>query len=233
MNRRNFLKSALGASLFAPRLKIQLPQQEDVNMVRFYLCPYGPGYIPSRPNARAAKLIQYLSGDDSHSAVQSYPWKEWTIVYVDAAEATHATIQADAEITLIPFWDSGDNYLPLSATVADVAQPYRSQIATFLENHRIPAGWISGEHTLGRIVKYTVQVFQIVQHLEDDFPEVDLSTQLSAINSAQRARVLQWLTTNGIETSDIDQNWSVRQLLQRIVSQYGWQPVLALGTALL
>lgn len=202
--------------------------------VRYYLAPYGPGYIPARPNARACKVIQYLGGaNEGHSTVHAYPVKGWSVAYVDAAASTHAAIQADAEITLIPFWDAGDEYLPLSATVAQVAEPYRTQIATYLENHRIPTGWIAGTMTLGSVIRYIVQILITAQRLDEDYPEFDLETQASAIPAAQRQRILAWMGNNGIETSDIDLNWTVRQVLARIVDQYGWSGIMSLGVSLL
>jgi len=202
-------------------------------MIRFYLAPYGPGYIPSRPDANASKVIMYLSGNDSHAAVRANPWKAWCLSWVNAVKATHTAIQADAAITLIPLWDSSMEYLPVSAQVSEIVEPYRTQIVTFLENHYIPTEWIIGTATIAQVLRRVIQILLTVQRLKEDYPEYSLETQISAIPAQQRQRILAWMVDHGVETADIDLNWTIRQVLRRIVRDYGWQPIYEFGTALL
>lgn len=202
--------------------------------IRYYLAPIVQIEIGPR-SVTASKVLIYLdhSTGDSHASIMPNPYKQWALSWVEAGETTHAAIQADSAIRLIPFWDSGGNYLPLTAQVVDVVEPYRTNIATYLENHRIPTGWITGSMTLRRILRYIIQILVTVQRLEDDFPELDLDAQVSSIPIAQRQRINAWMDDNGIETGDITNSWSIRQVLQRIIDQYGWQAVYSLGTALL
>lgn len=201
--------------------------------VRFYLTPYGPGYLPGHPSTNASKVIIYLADDDSHAVVRANPWKNWSLAWVSAAEATHTAIQADAEITLIPLWNAGMEYLPVSAQVSEIAEPYRSHISTFLENHRIPTGWIVGTTTIAQVLRRTIQILLTVQRLKDDYPEYGLETQVKDVPAQKRQRMLTWMNNHGIETSDINANWTIRQVLKRIVRDYGWQPIYHFGTALL
>jgi hypothetical protein len=106
-------------------------------------------------------------------------------------------------------------------------------MASFLEAREVPMGWIVGADTLGGVIRHVVQILLTAQRLEDDYPEFDLDVQISTIPAAQRARILSWMGDNGIETSDIDLSWSVRQVLRRIVRDYGWSGVMELGTSLL
>ena len=174
----------------------------------------------------------YLEGY-GHSAAHAYPVKDWCVAYVDAPESVHTAIRADSEITLIPLWNDASEYLPLTATVSQINTASRQNMATFLENHRVPTGWITGDMTIGRVIKYVVQILMIAQMLEDDYPELNLDTQVSAIPAAQRQRIVQWMNNHGIETQDIDLQWTVRQVLARIIRDYGWSGVMALGTSLL
>ncbi len=215
------------------RVSIPAASAQEANVIRYYLAPYGTGYVP-RPTMRVCKVVLYQA-DGGHSAVHAYPVKNWCIAALDTSEAQaqHALAQADPEITLVPLWDGGGEYLPLSATVADLDATSRSQMASYLEARRIPTGWITGDMTIGRVIRYVVQILLTTQRLADDYPELDLDTQVSEIPSAQRQRMLAWMSDNGIETSDIDLSWTVRQVLQRIVDQYGWSGVMELGTSLL
>jgi hypothetical protein len=202
-------------------------------VVRFYLTPYGPGYIPSRPQANASKVVLYLSGDDAHMVVRANPWKSWCLCYVDAQDATHAAIQADAEITLIPLWDSGNNYLPMTAAVNEIAEPYRTQIATFLEDHYVPMAWVTGTTLIGQVFRHIVQILKIIHWLGEDYPNFDLETPVSDIPAQQRTRILSWMNSNGIQTNDITNSWTIRQVLRRIVRDFGWRPTYKFGTVLL
>jgi hypothetical protein len=170
---------------------------------------------------------------EGYSCVNPYPDKPWSLVAVDASEATHTAIQADVQITLIPFWNAGGEYLPLTAEVRDVVEPYRTNIATYLEDHRIPTGWITGTMTLGRVIRFIIQILTVVQRLKEDYPEYDLDSLVGDIPAPKRQRILQWMSANGIETGDIDLSWSIRQVLARIIRDYGWQATMELGSALL
>ena len=124
-------------------------------LIRYYLAPIVQ--IPPR-DMNAPKVHMYMDPNvpEGYSCVNSYPYKNWALVHVDADQDTHTAIQADTDITLIPFWNETGEYLPLNALVLQVAQPYRGNIATFLENHRIPTGWITGTHTLGQVLRYVI-----------------------------------------------------------------------------
>lgn len=210
--------------------------------IRFYLTPYGPGYHPLRPAANCSKGYLYINRDEfgEHlskgekvTQVPALPWKPWCLARIRAEEATHTAIQADAEIRLLPFYNAGGDYLPLTAQVLDVAEPYRSNIATWLEDHRIPADWITGTTTLGQVLRRIIQVMYTVQRMQEDFPEYDLAAQVKDIPAQQRQRVLNWMGVHGIETSDVNANWTVRQVLRRIVRDYPWRPITKFGSSLL
>lgn len=204
---------------------------------RFYLAPYGPGYIPARPQARASKVISYLGGDDTHATIHAYPYKGWSPVYVDAGLVTHNAIAADTEITLIPFWDGPDpqtaNYLTVQDQIRDIAEPHRSSIANFLEARRIPVGWTDGGMMIGRTLRHIIKIYTIAKGLRENYPEYDLETQVRDIPQAKRQAIASWMDDHGIVRSDMTLDWSVRQVLARIVRDYGWSPVMALGVALL
>lgn len=201
-------------------------------MIRYYLSPIIQ-ILPRNANGPKLHIYMDFAAGEAYSCVNPYPYKPWALVYVEASESTHAAIQADIDITLVPFWDSGGEYLPLTAQVLDVAEPYRSNIAAFMESHRIPTGWITGTMTLGRVVRYIIQILQIVQMLQDDYPELELDMTVKDIQATKRQRILQWMGAHGIETQDIALSWTIRQVLGRIIRDFGWQAILHLGTALL
>jgi hypothetical protein len=216
-------------------------QSEDDMETYFYLAPIVDQHANNPDIDRVSwvsKVRLYLTGDESHSSVQmANPYKMWTLSIVRAAPSTHAAIQTDAQITLVPLWDSTDVdtrvYLSISATVAEIDPVYRAQIATFLEARRVPAGWIQGFHTIGRVFRYTGQILQITDLLLENYPEVDLNLQVSDIPAQQRTRIEQWMRNHGIETVDIVPTWTIRQVLQRIVDQYPWMPFFKFGGELL
>lgn len=196
--------------------------------VRYYLTPYGL-YHPKRPAAYCSKLWQYRQDGERVTTVKSYPHKAWCLNRFEASDTSHTAAQADVEIILIPFFNDAGEYLPLSAQVRDVAASHRADIAAFLENHRVPTGWITGTHTLGRVLRYIVQILLMAGWLKENYPEVGLTTQVRDLSTGQKQQVLRWMRRNGIETNDIDNNWTVRQVLGRIVSQYGWKASFAFG----
>jgi len=226
--------------LYGTEIK-RVAAQEDTFVIRYYLSPVVDQFADNPDIDReswVSKVKLYLSGEEGHSSAQlPNPWKMWTLSEVNASEATHNAIQADPEILLVPLWDSTDvgtrTYLPLTATVSQIDATYRAQIVTYLEARGIPTGWIQGFHTIGRVFRYITQILRTVDRMQENFPEYDLATQLSAIPAQQRSKVEQWMRNHGIDTSDITLAWTVRQVLQRIVDQYPWQPYFKFGGSLL
>jgi hypothetical protein len=153
-------------------------------------------------------------------AVKGWPVKNWCLAWVDSDEAGHTTIQADSEIILIPFIDTGGNYLPLSAIVSDVAPAHRTNIANWLEARNIPTEWVTGSMKIGQVLKRLVQYFYLLHRLGSDYPEYSLDSAISTIPTAKRNRILNWMQDNGITTGDIVLTWTVRQVLNRMVTQY-------------
>jgi len=186
-------------------------------MIQFYLAPYQAGYVETRPQANASKCIIYPH--EECTAVKANPWKNWCLCRVNTTEAVHAQIRDDPEITLIPFFDSANDYLGLQNTVSEIDATRRQQIVTYLENHHIPTEWIRGDMTIGQVLKRLIFTLFIVQRMRDDYPEYDLETKVNAIPSAQRGRILTWMQNHGVATEDINSAWTVRQVLERIVSQ--------------
>lgn len=149
--------------------------------------------------------------------------KNWSISEVRGPVFLHTAIQTDPEITLIPFFDPGGEYLATTAQVSELSAQSRTNIQDFLEARRIPTDWIQGTHTLGAVLKYIARIFAVMGWLKENYPELDLSTPASEIPQAKRQAVLDWMDGRGIETSDITLSWTVRQVLRRIIVQYPWR----------
>lgn len=94
-------------------------------MIRIYLAPV----INTVPGGWKSAVVPYTAGTDTTViAYHARGYLNWSLTYVDGASEVHAQIQSDAEIRLVPLWDESGNYLPMSATVADIAAEHRTTI---------------------------------------------------------------------------------------------------------
>jgi len=194
--------------------------------VRYYLAPFQQITIEERSgNQFASRCLAHIRAVEpaAYQVTVKAPGLNWCVTAVDALPATHAVIQADPTIDLIPFIDTGGNYLPLSATVSQVRQVSRAAIGTVLERQRVPTGWISGNTTLREVLLQTIRQLIIAQRLRDDFPNIALGLTVADIPTGQRARIVAWMDANGIDRSDITASTTIRQVLRRLVQRYGWR----------
>lgn len=186
--------------------------------VRYYLAPI----IQISLNGRtplASQTMLYRTNGSRHS-IAKFRDRNRCICRVDAADAEHTNIQADVDITLIPFIDGGGNYLTLADTVGDVSAANRTSISNFLEARGIPTNWINLSHTLGQVVKFVILYFNASQMLDTDFPDdFTLAQTIGDIPAARRQRIQTWLDNRGIDTSDFTLSTTIRQLLVRIGQQ--------------
>lgn len=180
-----------------------------------------------------AKVGIYTTAGVAMSWKTPYPYLDWALASVDAPDDVHTTIQSDNDVTLVPFFDDNGNYLPLSATVSQIATNYRTAIANYLENRRIPTGWITGEMTLGFVLKTIWKYLEIADKIQDDYPNLDLSMTVGQIPAAQRSRIIAWMDNNGISREGITTASTIRQVLQRIVRDYSFPALVEFGFALL
>jgi hypothetical protein len=198
-------------------------------LIRYYLTPYEAGYLNQRPAARASKVVTYLAAGDRHAVVKAHPWKDWCIAWVNAVEDTHIDIQLDLQIKLIPIWSTSSQYLTVTDLVSDIDPVYLANMITFLEDHRIPTGWIQLTDTIGSVFKKIIRVLQLAQLLKENYPELNLDDTVGMIPEAQRNSILAWLLSNGISTAPITLSWTIRQLLKYIITEFGWQSVIKFG----
>lgn len=199
--------------------------------VRFYISPMVQH--PAVPNRWVSKAALYGDENTSTRWKTPYPYLNWSLIAVDAPEAVHTNIQSDVDIQLVPFIDDQGNYLPLSATVSQVAVNHRNNISTYLNNRRIPTDWVNGGMTLGFVLKSIWQYLEVVEKLTTDYPNLDLTNTVQQIPAQQRQRVLGWLNANGIQTNDITLQWTINQLLRRVVRDYTFPATIDFGFALL
>jgi hypothetical protein len=176
---------------------------------------------------------EYTLKGEKITQIPALPYKPWALCRVRALPATHAVIEVDPEIRLLPFYNASGEYLPLTAQVLDVAEPYRTNIADWLEDHRVPAEWITGTLTLGQVLRGIIQVLFTVQRMQDAFPEYDLGATVGDIPSQQRVAMRDFLRDHGIQYDDITNAWTVRQVLRRIVRDWSWRPITKFGASLL
>jgi hypothetical protein len=190
--------------------------------VKYYLAPYLTISLNGR-DVLASKTMLYRVGSSRHS-VAKIGDRSWCIARVDATDAEHVNIEADAQITLIPFIDNGGNYLPSSATVSQVSAANRTAISNFLETRNIPTDWISGATPINRVLKFVI-VWLNLSHsgaLGTDFMnDFSLSQTVANIPAARRNRIKAWMDSRGIDTSDFTGSMTIRQVMRRLVEQ--WQ----------
>ena len=196
-------------------------------MIRYYLAPYEPVSFGGRTPS-ATRCLNYLIGEPYRQwSVRGNPQKNWCLCMVDTSLALHSTIQADAQITLIPFLDNESEYLSLGSTISQINSISRDNISNFLEARRVPTDWILGTHTIRQVLNFVVRYFLIVQKLKNDYPEFDLSDTVADIPTAQKNRIMTWMDDNNIDRSDILLSTLIRDIIQIMINRYGWRNVYA------
>jgi len=170
----------------------------------------------------------------STASIMSNPYKTWALTWVEAEDSVHQIIQEDAEIKLIPFFNSNGDYLDLNASVSQLTTENRNKINAWLNAKAVPADWIADSHSIGDITGYIIRVLQVVQMLEDDYPELDLQTAVSDIEIAKYRRIRSWMQSNDIDISGFNSSSTVGQIIERIIAQYKWEslPVLGRGNSI-
>lgn len=198
--------------------------------IRFYIAPV----INTVPVGRKSAVVPYTLGIEGTATWSKFSAHlPWALSYVDAPDTVHADIQEDVDIRLIPFWDDEGNYLPLTATVSRISAENRTAISNFLESRNVPLDNIAGTLTIGALLQRVWRYLEMSKKLEDNFPNVELTARVSTLSTTQINRVRQWMTENGIQQNDITGNWTIRQVLMRIVRDYSWPPNEEFGLALL
>lgn len=195
--------------------------------IRWYLAPYVQGSLGNRTvNASKIFFLARAFGEPSAhvSVVKANPWKSWCLTRLDGTDPLHSSVQADAEVTLIPLWDSLGEYLAMSDTVGEIDSVYRQQMANFLEARRVPLGWVTVGMQIRLVIRIIIRIMQMVQMMGNNFPDLDLDDTVGDIPSAQRQAVQDWMDNNGIDTSEIVLTTPIRAVLKRIFDEYPWRP---------
>jgi hypothetical protein len=193
-------------------------------MIRFYLAPIIIRSVGDR-SFNASKVEEYLNPTPTTGLSRSIcanPWRSWAISWVHTTEAEHRAIQADKQITLIPFWDAGGNYLALDGTVGQITAANRNAIKRRLETLGVPSDWITTEHKIREVLRFVIRLLHIAQMLRDGYPNLDLSMTVGDISANRQWRVKRWMEIYGIDTSVLSPSTPIRRIVTHMVTDFPW-----------
>jgi len=205
----------------------------DSSTARYYIAPIVQIERGQR-QIWASKVLEHIPSGVSTASIMSNPYKIWCLTWVEAEDSVHQAIQKDAEIKLIPFFNSNGDYLGLNASVSQLTTENRNKINTWLNAKAVPTDWITNSHNIGDVIGYTIRTLQVAQMLKNDYPGLDLQMAVGDIETAKYQRIKTWMEENNIDTGDFTPSSTVNRIIKRIIAQYKWEslPVLGKGNSI-
>lgn len=143
------------------------------------------------------------------------------LVWADVTNAQHATVAADARVTVLPFDGADGRPLPwATGTVGDLSAANRAALRDRLEALHIPLHGLTLDTPIRAVLQRVRRVLLIRSVLRsDDFSE-GLETLVSTIPLAKRQRIATRLQAWGFDTTDIRGTDTIREALRRLAAQH-------------
>ena len=142
----------------------------------------------------------------------------WMLVRVDATNAQHNAIEADARNRHLPF-DNGIDQ-PLSS----LSQAAINALRTWAESNHIPVTDLTGQNTILDFLRRVEARLQLRQYLlEHDYTE-HFDLLVSQIPQQKRQTLAAMLTAAGYDVSVVQGSDTVRQALLKLIAQHAGRP---------
>lgn len=181
-------------------------------MVRFYFMP-ATGSGASILDARRAKYADALRANGVHFSSIDYGILPVFFLAADVTLEQHAQIAAQSDVVAIP------------ANLDNTVGAALSDVQTRLEQLRIPAEWVTAQHTHRQVIRRVLAWFLFAQrhnglHHEKLFPDTaNLDNTVGQLPQALRTRLNQTAQSFDMDTSAITPSTTIRQLMGIITSQ--------------
>lgn len=197
---------------------------------RIYRAPrLGDGI--SRATAFRSKLCNYIT-DDGTQTFWSWSNRATPCSYALALcePSVHATIEADAEITILS--PQFANVSDLNSWLDGLVGTLPSAVATIIEQDGFPVDWISGATTRRalfiRLSKWHVVMQKSYGDLVFSLFQRPIDDTVSDLPTAVRNRIGSWMVGNGLDTDWITGSTPIRSVLKYVVANIQF-PHMALG----
>lgn len=188
---------------------------------RFYIAPI----VDLTNGARlmkASKVLQWKAYFDDTtfvSCVMPNPTRNfcWTKVTATNKEVFDVLAE-DVEIILLPFVDSGGNYLTEESAVEKMTSANKTKSFSILESSGIPTDRFLGTTKISDVRSVVEKSLMAVQVFKDSYPKGSLDTALSL---SERNDLTAMAGTKGVNIV-LNAGATVRTFVWEVVDKYKW-----------
>ena len=204
------------------------------NTVKIYIAPQiGSGTFEDPFRSKINTYIDVSLGE-SFDEIDN-PARLYSICFVTARPATHATITADSEIVSLIQQDVTPAQLAskLDMLVSDLPSAFKNNVKNALEARGISFAWVGASNTVRDVFRYLLRVHFFSQEASGlnswnfikQFILSNLTAQISSMDPAVVNIVKNWMASKGLDYSWVSGTTTVRQVLHYIVENRGFGPI--------
>lgn len=195
---------------FALLLSLPLVASAQTSL-RFYIVP------EFRDPILLARVPKYIGASDAPIAqwqARDYGLDQVFAVGAFVTAAQHTAIASNIDVIAIP--------AQLDSAIGLVAL---STVQDRLESLRVPAGWVTAQHTYRDVLRVTLRIFNFMGrfHAREGrtFFEsgITLETRMNQLTAGQRAALTSAADSFGLDTSAVTNTSTVRQVLKLIADE--------------